>query len=254
MFSLTGKTAFITGGAAGIGLATAKRFIEAGATVIITDMADGTSAAEEIGATFYQLNVTDEKQMAEVLETIEQNHGKLDIMINNAGIAPDIPSLEEAPDGIMEKIMAVNCYGVYYALKHGAKHMNDGGSIVCMGSAAGSGTTAPGHAEYSASKAAVAYLARTAAIEFGPRGIRVNAIAPVGIAGTSMTAEDTDNPVANFYRNLTALNRMGKPSEVADLYLFLASDNSAFITGQEIRIDGGVTAGVTLGVAERAMS
>lgn len=253
MSSLTGKKAFITGAAAGIGLAIAKKLIAAGAQVIITDMADGTAAAKEIGASFYQLNVTDEKQVKQVLDTIAEKHGKLDIMINNAGIAPDLPSLEEAPEGIMEKIMAVNCFGVYYAIKHGAKHMNDGGSIINMGSAAGSGLTAPGHAEYSASKAGVGYISRTAAIELGPRGIRVNAVCPAGIAGTGMTSEDDGGPVANFYRNLTVLGRMGTPDEVADLYCFLASDASTFITGQEIRIDGGMTAGVSLGVAGNIM-
>jgi len=253
MFSLEGKKALITGSASGIGLAVAKAFIKAGAMVIISDLQDGEEVAKEIGASFIQLNVTDEQKMKQAFEKIEREHGKLDILVNNAGIAIDIDSIETAPDGAMQKIINVNLFGVYYAMKYAPKHMNDGGSIINLGSSAGSGMTTAGHGEYSASKAGVAYLTRTAAIELGLRGIRVNAICPGGIAGTGMTTPDDDSPTANFYRTVTALGRMGSPADLLGLFNYLASDASSYLTGQEICIDGGMSAGITLPTLDKIM-
>ena len=254
MFSLEKKNAFITGSAAGIGLAVAKDFIKAGATVIISDLQDGEAVAKEIGASFIRLNVVDEQEMKQAFEQIEKEHGKLDILVNNAGIAMDIESIENAPDGAMQKIINANLFGVYYALKHAPKHMNDGGSIINLGSSAGSKMTTAGHGEYSASKAGVAFLTRTAAIELGLRGIRVNAVCPGGIAGTGMTTPDDDSPTANFYRTITALGRMGTPGELLGLFNYLASDASSYLTGQEICIDGGMSAGISLPMLDKIMA
>jgi NAD(P)-dependent dehydrogenase (short-subunit alcohol dehydrogenase family) len=253
MFSLKGKRAFITGSAAGIGLAVAKDFIKAGATVIISDLSSGETVAEEIGASFIQLDVTDESKMQQAFEQIENEHGKLDIIVNNAGIALDVESIETAPPNALQKTVSVNLFGVYHGLKHGPKHMNDGGAIINLGSSAGSRMTTAGHGEYSASKAGVAYLTRTAAIELGLRGIRVNAVCPGGIAGTGMTTPDDDSPTANFYRTITALGRMGTPDELLGLFNYLASDASAYLTGQEICIDGGMSAGITLPTLDKIM-
>ena len=129
--------------------------------------------------------------------------------------------------------------------------MNDGGSIIVTGSVAGSGLTAPGQGEYAASKAGAAYLARTSAIELAPRSIRVNVVAPASIYGTGMMDYPEDSDELALFRNLTALGRMGKSEDLVGLYNYLASDSSSFLTGEEIRIDGGMSAGVTLPVAER---
>lgn len=122
--------------------------------------------------------------------------------------------------------------------------MNDGGSIITTGSVAGCGTTNAGSGVYAASKAGVAYLTRTSAIELASRGIRANTVCPAVIAGTGMMVDDDGSPESKFFSSLTALGRMGRIDEVVGVYNFLASSSASFITGQEIRIDGGMTAGL----------
>ena len=253
MFSLQGKNAFITGSSSGIGLEVARNFAENGARVVISGIDDARDIAEELGATAMILNVTDSTQYQRVLKDVTESIGKLDILVLNAGIAGDVGTLEESPEEFFDRCMAVNLKGVYLGLKFGPRHMNDGGSIIVTGSAAGSGMTAPGSGEYAASKAGAAYLARTSAIELAPRDIRVNVVAPASIYGTGMMAYEEDSPELALYRNLTAFGRMGKVKDVVGVYNFLAGDASAFITGDEIRVDGGMCAGVTLPVAERIM-
>lgn len=243
MHSLNEKLAVITGGTSGIGLEVAKNFVASGARVIICSRSGNTALADEIGATFFTLDVADEQQVMDLLAAVEKMFGKIDVLVNNAGIALDLDSIETADSADMKKIVEINTYGVWYAMKYAPAHMREGGSIINTGSVAGSGTTSAGNAEYSLSKAAVAYITRTAAIELGDRGIRVNAVCPGLIAGTGMMAEDDGGPTARFCRTLTALGRMGRLDEVAGIYNFLASDSSSFITGQEICIDGGMTAG-----------
>jgi NAD(P)-dependent dehydrogenase (short-subunit alcohol dehydrogenase family) len=245
MHSLEGKNAFITGGAAGIGRAIAENFVASGAQVTIGDIAeDGPEVASAIGAVFARCDVSDEDQVISALQLAVDSTGALDILVLNAGIAPEVKNLESSPTEVMRKIVDVNLMGVYFGLKHGLRQLNDGGSIITAGSAAGSGMTAFGHAEYSASKAGAAYLTRTVAIEQAHRGIRANVICPACIAGTGMMTDDDGGPEATLMSSLTALDRMGRMEEVVSLYNYLASDASAFITGQEIRIDGGMTAGI----------
>jgi NAD(P)-dependent dehydrogenase (short-subunit alcohol dehydrogenase family) len=144
----------------------------------------------------------------------------------------------------MRKIIDINVCGTFLALKYGPGHMNDGGSIIATGSVAGSGTTNPGSAVYAASKAAVAYLVRTSALELAPRNIRANTVCPAVIGGTGMMVDDDGSPEAKFFSNLTALGRMGRVEDVVGIYNFLASESSTFISGQELRVDGGMTAGL----------
>lgn len=243
MHSLQNKLAVITGGTSGIGLEVARNFIACGAQVVVCSRTDKQELAREIGATFFKVDVADEQQVNQFLATVEERFGKIDVLVNNAGIALDLENMASTASGDMQKILDVNTCGVWYALKYAPRHMRDGGSIINTGSVAGSGVTSEGNAEYAMSKAAVGYMTRTAAIELGDRHIRVNAVCPGLIAGTGMMTEDNGGATARFCSTLTALGRMGRLDEVAGIYNFLASDSSSFITGQEIRIDGGMTAG-----------
>ena len=157
-FDLSGKRAFITGGASGIGLAVARRFTEAGARVVIADMQDGHAVATELGGTFVHLDVSDS---AAVLAALAQNceqEGKLDILINNAGInGADGVTIEDSDEALTRKLLEINTLGVYHGLKHGPAHIRDGGAIVNTASL-GATLMFPGSGPYSASKAAVINL------------------------------------------------------------------------------------------------
>lgn len=249
MHRLDDKTALITGGGSGLGAAMARNFAAAGARVIIAGRSDAGALAAEIGGRFVTMDVTREESVRAGLAAATEG-GRLDILALNAGIARDLESLESAPVEALREMLAVNVTGVWFGLKYGPAHMNDGGAILVTGSAAGSGMTTVGNAEYAASKAAAAYLARTAAIELAPRAIRVNVLAPAALSGTGMMVEDDGSPLARFFGGLTALGRMGAPEDAAALANFLASDASRFITGQEIRVDGGMTAGFGLPLIE----
>ena len=252
MHSLAGKSALITGGTSGIGLQVARNFVESGARVTITGRrAEGEAIATTIGADFEQCDAADEAQVADSLRNIENKQGRIDILVNNAGIAADEGSLESFSTSAMEKLVDVNLKGVFLALKYAPRHMNDGGSIITTGSVAGAGTTNAGSAVYSASKAGVVYLSRTCSIELASREIRVNTVCPAVIAGTGMMTEDDGSDDARLMASLTAFGRMGRLDEVVGAYNFLASDASTFITGQELRVDGGMTAGIGVPIFER---
>lgn len=247
MHSLAEKVAVITGGTSGIGLAVAKNFVSCGATVIITGRREsGQAVASENNCEFVQCDATNERQVIGCFSEIEVKHGKIDILVVNAGVADDEGSIEDYPTENMKRTVDVNLGGVFLALKYGPQRMKDGGSIVTTGSVAGAGTTNAGAGVYAASKAGVAYLTRTCAIELAPRGIRANTICPALIAGTGMMTEDDGGPEAAMLSKLTAFGRMGRQDEVVGAYNFLASPASSFITGQELRVDGGMTAGLGL--------
>lgn len=251
MDSLKEKIALITGGTSGIGLAVAKSFVDNGAVVTITGRRDsGGQIASDIGADFIQCDATDEQQVADCFISAEENHGKIDILVVNAGMADDEGSIEEFATDSMKRLVDVNLGGVFLALKYGPGHMNDGGSIITTGSVAGAGTTNAGAGVYAASKAGVAYLTRTCALEVAARGIRANTVCPALIAGTGMMTDDDGGPEAQLLSQLTAFGRMGRQDEVVGAYNFLASSASTFITGQELRVDGGMTAGLGVPVFE----
>jgi NAD(P)-dependent dehydrogenase (short-subunit alcohol dehydrogenase family) len=241
MLSLEGKTAFITGGAAGIGAAIARDFIDAGARVVVADLnPDGETVAAEMGAAgFVQVDVTDDREVVRAFDEAVAIVGKLDIVINNAGIGVDLPPLDESAPEIERKVLDVNLRGVMYGLMYAPARMNDGGSIINAASVAGDGFTRAGSASYSASKAGVVYLTRTSALELGSRNIRVNAVSPAGIKGTGMS------PNTTVIETLTALGREGSVDEVVPVYRFLAADESSFVTGTTIKVDGGMTAGAS---------
>jgi NAD(P)-dependent dehydrogenase (short-subunit alcohol dehydrogenase family) len=248
---LEGKIALITGGTAGIGLAVAKNFVASGATVIITGRREeGSSIAAGIGASFERCDAAVETDVARCCADVEESAGKIDILVVNAGVAADEGSIETFATEAMDKLVDVNLKGVFLALKYGPRHMNDGGAIIATGSVAGAGTTNAGSAVYSASKAGVVYLARTSAIELAQRNIRVNSVCPAVIADTGMMTADNGCDEARLLASLTALGRMGRLDEVVGAYNFLASDAATFITGQELRIDGGMTAGIGMPIID----
>lgn len=247
MHSLEGKAALVTGATTGIGLAVARNFVNSGARVLITGRrAEGAQIAESIGAGFLHCDAGVEAEVVRCLGEAEALLGKLDVLVINAGCASDEGSLETLDSDEMDRIIDLNLKGAFYALKHGPSRLNDGASIIYTGSVAGSGITHAGTGAYAASKAGGAYLARTSAIENAPRQIRVNAVCPALIAGTGMMVADDGNDEARFLSTLTAFGRMGRQDEVTGIYNFLASDASTFITGQEIRVDGGMSAGLGL--------
>lgn len=245
MSTFKDKLVFITGGASGIGKATAESFAADGAKVCIGDIGDGTEVANAIGGAYYKLDVADEENTRQVYQAIEDEHGKLDVICLFAGVALEDTILEELDMGKARKMIDINLLGVMLGLKYGTQHMKDGGAIVTAGSAAGGGMTVAMQGVYSATKAGVHYLTRTVAIEQGARGIRANTLCPASIAGTGMMVDEDDSPEAKFFGGITALGRMGRPGDVVNMTRFLASDEASFITGGEFTVDGGLTAGLS---------
>jgi NAD(P)-dependent dehydrogenase (short-subunit alcohol dehydrogenase family) len=244
MFSLANKTAIVTGGASGIGLAIAKRFIAAGAKVLVVDRRpDGQKSVEEIGAKFFQADVSQEEQVAAMFDAAQIELGRLEILVNNAGIQPLGIGFDKLTADLLRRTLDVNVNSVVFGIKHALHSLVSGGRVINLASFVGILAT-PGAAAYATSKAAVIHLTRLAAIELAPRQITVNAISP----GTILTPAVTDipnNPEIAFIEKRTPLGRLGAPDEVASLCHFLASDEAAYITGQNIAIDGGLTVGWT---------
>lgn len=244
MFSLANKAAIVTGGASGIGLAITQRFLAASASVLIADRrADGAEIAKAARAEFFQADVSQESQVAAMFDAARKHFGRVDILVNNAGIQPLGVGFSGLTGDLLRRTLDVNVHGVAFGIKHAARTLADGGRVINLASFVGVLAT-PGGAAYSTSKAAVIHLTKLGAIELAPRRITVNAISP----GTILTPAVTgiaNNPEIPFIQRRTPLGRLGEPGEVAALCHFLASDEAAYITGQNIGIDGGLTAGWT---------
>ncbi len=246
MFSLKNKSTFIFGGATGIGLAVVKRFIAAGAKVMVADIHKGE--LEKLGVIYTKADVSDEAQVAAAFELAEQKMGKLDVIINNVGIMLGEGAFEEYPTASFEKMIEVNMKGVFYGLKYAPRHIKDRGAIINTASQIAF-TKIPGAGSYAATKAAVVSMTKTAALELAPRKIRVNGIAPT-IVDTpfyeSMSEEDL-----NLCKNNIPLGRVSVPSDLAGAYHFLAAEESTFITGQILHVNGGWTAGLSYALLEK---
>jgi NAD(P)-dependent dehydrogenase (short-subunit alcohol dehydrogenase family) len=245
MKNLRGKAVFITGGGSGLGKAMAARFIEEGATVTVADRnAETRPEAEALGAAFLQLDVTD----AVAFEAAIAGIGKLDIMINNAGIGAPYGTLHEANLGDWYQVLNVNLTGVFHGMKFGlAKMVAQGGPGVVINTASITGISAFIHAQaYCASKAAVVHLTRCAAIEYGPLNIRINAIAPTIVMTPLMAqhlpTDETREATLESYKSMNPLPGMPEPEDIAAAAAFLASDDARFITGVVLPVDGGFTA------------
>ncbi|MBZ6495225.1 SDR family NAD(P)-dependent oxidoreductase [Natrinema longum] len=247
---LDNKTVVITGAASGIGQATAERCAEEGARVIVTDIdtEGGQAVAEAIEedggeAEFHELDVTDSDRFRAVVDEVADAHG-LDVMVNNAGTGHPGGSLEEIDEEMRDFVIDINIKGVWNGCDAALPHMKEQGSgaIVNVGSLA-SILGLPKQAAYSTSKAAVLNMTRTVAAEAGPYGVRANAVCP-GFTETQMLEgyleQQEDPEVAR--EEMAAdypLKRLGKPDEIADAILFLASDESSFVSGHGLVVDGG---------------
>jgi len=248
MFSLKGKNAFVTGAAGGIGLAVATRFAAAGANVVISDIADGTEAARAIGARFVRVDVGDEASVGAGLDEAVSALGPLDILVNNAGVGDVGESIADTQTATLEKIARINQWGVLYGMKHGPRRMNDAGSIINTASLAAF-VHLPGSVAYSAAKAAVVSMTKMAALELGNRGIRVNAVAP-GYVATALGSGDEGEALMQSF---SPLGRVATPEDIAGVFHFLAANESAFITGQTIKVDGGWSCGPTPALLEKVL-
>jgi 3alpha(or 20beta)-hydroxysteroid dehydrogenase len=250
MGRLDGKVALISGGARGQGAAEAALFVAEGAKVVVGDVleAEGAEVAAGLGeaAAFVHLDVTDEASWQAAVTETETRFGPVSVLVNNAGVLSwgriDQIALDE-----FERVMDVNVRGVFLGIKAVAPSMRraGGGSIINTSSTSGL-VGLPFLAAYVASKWAVRGLTKTAAIDLGHDGIRVNSIHPGGIDTPMIAGTDGDAP---FYRRLP-VPRMGTADEVARSVLFLASEDSSYITGAELAIDGGATCG-DLGLLDR---
>lgn len=245
---LEGKIALVTGGTTGIGFATAKRFIEEGATVVLTgrnpDTLEAARAELGDGADVIQSDASKEEDVKALFEKVVENHGKIDVLFLNAGIAKFAP-WEQHSVADFDQMFEVNVKGPWLAIKYGIPALNDGASVVATTSI-GNQSGMAAMSAYSATKAAVRQLVRTAATELSPRGIRVNAVSPgpidTPIFGKTGMPEEQLQQMAGGLIATVPLGRMGKPDEIANTVLFLASDESSFVQGQEYVVDGGLAA------------
>ncbi|KFU81139.1 3-oxoacyl-ACP reductase [Amycolatopsis lurida NRRL 2430] len=238
---LEGRIALVTGGTRGIGLATARALAEAGATVVLTgrDEAKAKEAAAAAGAASgLALDVTDAKAVSTLVRGVAKEHGKLDIVVANAGIMEDA-LLGMIREELVDTTLSTNVAGTLHTVQAAARAMmrKKTGAIVVLASIVGEHGSA-GQTVYAASKAAVANIARSAAKELGRSGIRVNAVAP-GVIDTDLTSGLTEEAKAENIGK-TPLGRLGTPEDVANAIRFLVSDDASFITGQVLGIDGGL--------------
>jgi NAD(P)-dependent dehydrogenase (short-subunit alcohol dehydrogenase family) len=238
---LQGKAALVTGGTSGIGLAVVRRFMQEGAEVVVLARRE-RSRTKLAGARFVACDVADAEAVRRAFDRAVSELGGLDAAILNAGaFEGDAGVLGlPAPDAA-ERQWATNAMGVLHGLAAAAQAMDRGGSITITATAA-LAWSFPGYGGYLASKAPLLQLARTAAMQLGPRGIRVNTVSP-GTIVTEMQPEDDDE--ARVARVATSLGRVGRPEEVAGAYVFLASEDASYVTGADLRVDGGWIEGVT---------
>lgn len=250
MARLEGKVALISGGARGQGAVEARMFAAEGASVVIGDILDAQgrqteAELQELGynVTYVHLDVTSEADWEAAVQAAVSAYGKLDILLNNAGILIR-KNIEDTTEADWDRIFAVNAKGVFLGTKAAipALRENGGGSIINISSTAGLVGSPNGSASYTATKGAVRLFTKSTAIQHAAEGIRCNSIHP-GPIETDMIADTLNDPDSMALRmQRLPLGRVGKPSEIAYGAIYLASDESSFVTGAELVIDGGTTA------------
>lgn len=242
---LKGKVAIITGGANGIGRAAVKRFLEEGAKIVIADIQK--EAGEELEKSyrnqgydvfFVPVNVAVKEEVENMVEKAKERYGKIDILINNAGITRDA-MLVKMTEEQFNAVIDVNLKGVFYCTQAVAKVMIEQGYGKIINTSSVSGIYGNiGQTNYAAAKAAIVGMTKTWAKELGKKGINVNAVAP-GFTKTTMV-EKMPEKILNYMESITSLKRLGEPDDIANAYLFLASDESNYITGHVLHVDGGI--------------
>ncbi len=246
LLDLTGRRALVTGAGRGIGAAVAARLAGAGASVTVADIDPSAAAtAESLGARFVACDITDPAAVGAAVRVATGADGRLDIVVNNAGIFPTTGPMLDATDEFVSHMLEVNVRGTFSMAREAARAMPAGGSIVNVASITAFGGGANISA-YAASKAAVVSLTKAFARELGPRGIRVNAVAP-GVIDTPGVQEQLE-PLLAGGRDIASiiaanpLGLRGEPDHVARAVLFLVSDLAAFVSGHVLTVDGGATA------------
>jgi 3-oxoacyl-[acyl-carrier protein] reductase len=251
---LKDKVTLITGGAAGIGKATAQRFAEEGARVVICDVNQelGTALAQELGpeAAFYQVDVTDRQSVQTWVDGVIARYGRVDVLVNNAGVLRDNQLVKvkdgelvnQMPESDFDLVVAVNLKGVFNCGQAIAPFMIKGGGGVILNATSIVGMDGNfGQTNYVATKAGVIGMTKVWARELGRYNIRVNAVAP-GFTATEMVMAMPEK-ILDGMKARTPLGRMAQPRDVANAYLFLASDEASFISGVVLRVDGGIVVG-----------
>lgn len=246
---LENKSAIITGGSSGIGKATALRFSLEGAHVMVADINEeqGYKTVKMIkenggNAVFQRVDVSVPEEVEALVKSTVENFGKLDIMVNNAGISHGEKKIEDVPIEDWDKVVDVSMKSVFLGMKYAIPEMlENGGSIINTASVAG----IKGQkllAGYTAAKSGVIAITKSTALEYGKHNIRINAIAP-GVVETPITNEWKKTPKWPILSTANALRRIGQPDEIANAMLFLASDESSFVTGTTLVVDGGTLLG-----------
>lgn len=241
MKRLENKVAIITGGAAGIGAATAVKFAEEGAQVVIWDIDEskGNELAQKLNARFMKVNTANYNDIEAAAKKVNDDFGRIDILINNAGITRD-STLKKMTVEQWQQVIDVNLTGVFYCTKIISEYMlaNGWGRIVNASSVVGIYGNF-GQTNYVATKAAIIGMTKTWARELGRKGVTVNAIAP-GFIATEMVAAMPEN-VLDAMKAKVPIGRLGEPKEIANVYAFLASDEASYINGHTLSVDGGMT-------------
>jgi NAD(P)-dependent dehydrogenase (short-subunit alcohol dehydrogenase family) len=249
MGRLDGKVAVITGAASGIGREAAVLFSDEGASVCVADMSaeQGEEAAAECREAFFQqVDVSDSASVAAMYEAAHERYGGVDLLYNNAGISPgDDASILETEEEAWQRVQDVNLKGVYLCCKHGIPYLLErgGGSVINVASFVAILGAATSQISYSASKGGVLSMSRELAVQFARQGVRVNALCPGPVETPLLLSIFGDDPEAYARRRVhIPIGRLAKPREIAQGALFLASDESSFVTGATFLVDGGITA------------
>jgi NAD(P)-dependent dehydrogenase (short-subunit alcohol dehydrogenase family) len=244
-FNLENQIIIVTGGGQGIGFEIAQAMRASGAYLVIAEAnpSSGEQVAHSLEGDFIQTDVTNSSSVKNMVAEVIKKHGRIDCIVNNAGICRNTPS-ENVTDDEWRLVMSVDLDGVFYCCREVGKHMltRGSGSIVNIGSMSGSISNRPQpQSAYNAAKAGVIHLTKSLAGEWSPRGVRVNSISP-GYIGTAMTKAALENPVwRDIWLSSTPMGRLGEPAEVAAVAVFLASPASSFMTGSDVIVDGGYT-------------